>query len=177
MYQQAPFSSDCRCPTWKAPTARLTNGQNSVLSHDGRSGTRDLRLLLRSPAISLGVTILGEICACVTVSNPTIEAVTFRLRGWGVPGVFFSPAFTRLGHECQDLWSPWDGMHVCTDYTSVYTLIRKSFGGMGSLPMLTPGEKKIPSTGQTHDAASRKKSEPNTLPTSYFGPSARDEKR
>ena len=39
-------------------------------------------LLLRSPAISLGFTILGEIFAYVTVFNPTIEVVTFRLRGW-----------------------------------------------------------------------------------------------
>ena len=29
--------------------------------------------------------------------------------------VFLVPAFTRLGHECQDLLSPCDGMHVCTD--------------------------------------------------------------
>ena len=28
---------------------------------------------------------------------------------------FCLPAFTRLGHECQDLLSPCDGMHVCTD--------------------------------------------------------------
>ena len=46
-------------------------------------------------------------------------------------GVFLLPAFTRLGHECQDLLSPCDGMHVCTDYTSVYTLIRKSWGFFG----------------------------------------------
>ena len=30
------------------------------------------------PAISLGFTILGEIFACVTLFNPTIEVVTFR---------------------------------------------------------------------------------------------------
>ena len=55
--------------------------------------------------------------------------------------VFLLPAFTRLGHECQDLLSPREGMHVCTDKTSVYTLIRKSFGGMESEPMLTPKDK------------------------------------
>ena len=27
--------------------------------------------------------------------------------------------FTHLGHECRDLLSPCDGMHLCTDYTSV----------------------------------------------------------
>ena len=50
------------------------------------------------------------------------------------------PAFTRLGHECQDLLSPRDRMHVCTDCTSVYTLIRKRFWGMESEPMLAPRE-------------------------------------
>ena len=30
-------------------------------------------------------------------------------------GVFLLPAFTRLGHERQDLLSPCDEMHVCTD--------------------------------------------------------------
>ena len=47
--------------------------------------------------------------------NPTIKVVAFRLRGWCVLGVFLLPAFTRLGHERQDLLSPCDEMHVCTD--------------------------------------------------------------
>ena len=47
--------------------------------------------------------------------NPTIQAVTFRLRGWCMLGVFLLPAFTRLRHEYQDLLSPCDRMHVCTD--------------------------------------------------------------
>ena len=34
---------------------------------------------------------------------------------WCMLGVFLLLAFTRLGHECQDLLSPCDGMHVCTD--------------------------------------------------------------
>ena len=50
-----------------------------------------------------------------TFFNPTIKVVTFRLRGWCVLGVFLLPAFTRLGHERQDLLSPCDEMHVCTD--------------------------------------------------------------
>ena len=54
--------------------------------------------------------------------------------------VFLLLVFTCLGHECQDILSPWDGMHVSRDYTSVYTLIRKSFGGMESEPMLIQGE-------------------------------------
>ena len=76
-----------------------------------------LLLLLRSPAISLGFTILDEMFACVTFFffNPTIEVVTFCLRGWCMLGVVLLLAFTRLGHECQDILSLCDGMHVCTD--------------------------------------------------------------
>ena len=75
-----------------------------------------LLLLLRSPAISLGFIILGEIFAFVTVFfNPAIEVVTFRLRGWYMLGVSLLPAFTRLGHEYQDLLSPCDGRHESTD--------------------------------------------------------------
>ena len=60
----------------------------------------------------------GEIFAYVTVFffyNPTIKVVPFRLRGWFVLGVYLLPAFTRLGHERQDLLSPCDEMHVSTD--------------------------------------------------------------
>ena len=53
-------------------------------------------------------------------------------------GEFLLPAFTCLGHECQDLWSPCDGTHMCTDLTLAYTLIRQSFWGTESEPMLTP---------------------------------------
>ena len=91
--------------------------------------------------------------------NPTIEVVTFHLHGWCMLGVFLLPAFTRLWHECQDLLSPCDGMHVCTDYTSVYTLIQKSFGNGVRTHVISKG--KIPSTGgseqhRTCDAASRR---------------------
>ena len=63
------------------------------------------------------------VCVCVCVCfiflniffNLTIDLITFRLRGWCLLGVFLLPAFTRLGHECQDLLSPCYGMHVCTD--------------------------------------------------------------
>ena len=92
------------------------------------------------PAISLGFTILGEIFAYVTVclfvcflSNHRCSHI--RLRGWCMLGVFL------LGHECQGLLSPSDGIHVCRAYTSFYTLIRKSFEGMESGPMLTPRDK------------------------------------
>ena len=63
-----------------------------------------------------GSPLLGEIFAYVTVFfNPTVKVVTFRLRGWCVLGVFLLPAFIHLGHERQDLLSPCDEMHVCTD--------------------------------------------------------------
>ena len=75
-----------------------------------------LLLLLLRPQVSLGFTILGEILASVTIFfGPTIEVVTFFLRGWCMLGVFVLPAFSHLGHESQDLWSPCDGMHVYTD--------------------------------------------------------------
>ena len=75
-----------------------------------------LLLILRFPARSLGLTILGEIFAYVTVFfNTTIEVVTFHLRGWCILGVFLLWAFTHLGHKCQDLLSPCNGMQVCTD--------------------------------------------------------------
>ena len=61
---------------------------------------------------------------CVTICNPTIEVVTFHLHGWHMLGMFLLPAFTHMfllpavtrpGHECQDLLSLCDGMHVYTD--------------------------------------------------------------
>ena len=60
--------------------------------------------------------------------------------------------------------SPCDGMHVCTDKTSVYTLVRKSFGGLESEPMLTPNSlcrKKFSlEEDRTHDAASSRTASP-----------------
>ena len=61
----------------------------------------------------------------------SIQVVTFRLRGKCMVGVFLLPVFSQLGYDRRDLCSPSNGMHVCTDETSVYTLIRKSFGGNG----------------------------------------------
>ena len=56
-----------------------------------------------------------DFCICDRFFNPTIDTATFHLHGWCMLGVFLLPAFTRLGHECQDILSPCDGMHVCTD--------------------------------------------------------------
>ena len=74
-----------------------------------------LLLLLCSSARSVGFTTLSENFAYAAVFNPTIEVVTFRLRGWCMLGVFSLPVFTHLGYERQDLLSPCDAMHVCTD--------------------------------------------------------------
>ena len=99
------------------------------------------------PAIPLGFISLGEILMCVTVFNPTIEVVTFRHRGSCVLGVFLLPAFTRLGNECQNLLSPCDRMHVCRDWTSVYSLIRKSSFLRNVVGTYVNSKGKITSTG------------------------------
>ena len=65
------------------------------------------------------------------------------------------PAFTRLKHECQDLLSPSDGTHVCTDWTSVYTH-PKEFRGMESELMLT-------SRGKSPLPEAQRRVEPATL--------------
>ena len=55
-------------------------------------------------------------------------------------GVFFLPAFTCLGHECQDLLSPCDGMHVCTNSLCSHP---KEFQRVESEAMLTTREKSL----------------------------------
>ena len=117
----------------------------------------------------------------MTVFNPTIEAVTFHFRGCCMLGMFLLTAFTRLGHECQDLLSPCDGMHVCTHQTSVYTLIRKSFRGMELELMLAPREKSpLPEKSssekdRTHDAASRRTASPTLYQLNSSGPRSENE--
>ena len=59
--------------------------------------------------------------------NPTIEVVTFCLHGWCMLCEFLLPAFTRLGHECQDLLSLRNGMHVYRLDLGLYSH-PKSFG-------------------------------------------------
>ena len=93
------------------------------------------------PSYISGVHHFGWAFADVTIFfNPTIEVVTFRHHGCCMLTVFLLPAFTCLGHECQDLLSLCDRMHACTDKTFVYNLIRNSFWGMESEPMLTQTE-------------------------------------
>ena len=118
------------------------------------------------PAISLGFTILGEISTYVTYFvclfcfvlffNPTMEVDTFRLGRWYMLDVFLLPAFTRLGHECQDLLSPSEGMYVCTDYASGYALIQKSFREWSQ----NPREKSPLREARTRNASSRRTASP-----------------
>ena len=128
---------------------------------------------LRSPAISLGFTTFGrDFCVCDHFFNPTIKVVTFRLHGWCVLGVFLLPAFTRLGHERQDLLSPYDGMHVCTTRPQFVLSSEGVFGGMEFEPMLTPREKSplpkmSPDEARTRDTVD---SEPKHYQLSYSGP-------
>ena len=60
--------------------------------HIGMNG-RDRGSPSAFPAIYLGFTSFGEIFAYVTVFHPTIEVVTFRLRGRCMLGVYLLPAF------------------------------------------------------------------------------------
>ena len=96
---------------------------NQLAHHSGRS----LRFFFCIPSYISGVHHFGGDFLHVTIFNPTIEVVTFYLQGRCMLVVFLLPAFIRLGHGCQDLLSPCDGINVCTDLTSVYTLIQKSF--------------------------------------------------
>ena len=71
--------------------------------------------------------------------------------------------------------SPYSGMHVCTDSTSVVTLIRKSFGRMehvnfkGKIP--STGKKFSPEEDRTHDAASSRTVSPTLYQRAIPAPS------
>ena len=139
-------------------------------------------------AKSLDFTTLGEIFAyktlggrvgwffvCLGFFYPTIKVATFHLPGWCVLGVFLLGAFTCLGNECQDLLSPCDGIHGHTDWTSVYTLIQKSFfREWNQKPCQLQGEN-IPSTRRPRGGLNpwhgiTQDGKPNTLPTELFWP-------
>ena len=67
------------------------------------------------PSYISGVHNFGwDFYICGPFFNPTIEVVTFHLHGWCMLRVFLLPAFTHLGHECQDLLSLWwnASMHI-----------------------------------------------------------------
>ena len=86
-------------------------------------------------------------------------------------GEFLLPAFTRLGHECQDLLSLCDGMHVHRLDLGLYSHPKEFFSGMESEPILTPREKSrlnekfSAEEDRTRDAASSR----TASPTHYQG--------
>ena len=91
---------------------------------DSRRGGTQLSVSSKVGGLEKGHPLNFEgVCLCDHLLNSTTEVVTFHLRGWCMLGVFLLRAFIHLGHECQDLLSLYEGMHVCTDMTLVYTLI------------------------------------------------------
>ena len=85
----------------------------------------------------------GDCYVCDRFLNPTMEVVIVPFCGWCMLDVYLLLAFTCPGHECQEFLRLCDVMHVCTDKTSVYTLIRKSFGETEIEAMLTPRGKSL----------------------------------
>ena len=85
----------------------------------------------------------GDFYVCDRFFNPTMEVVIIPFRGWCMLDVYLLLAFTCPGHECQDFLRLCDVMHVCTDKTSVYTLIQKSFRETEIETMLTPRGKSL----------------------------------
>ena len=75
--------------------------------------------------IYLGFTILGEIFVYDHfLIQP--EVVAFCLHGWCILGVFLSPAFTCLGHECRDLFDsvPWNA-YMCRLDLGLYSHLKE----------------------------------------------------
>ena len=105
-----------------------------------------LPLLLHSQLYLWGSPVLVRFSRTWSFFNPTIEVVAFHLCGWCMLGVFLLPAFTRLGHECQDLLSPCDGRNACVHRLDLCLYSHpKEFGETQSEPMLTPrGKSPLP---------------------------------
>ena len=78
-------------------------------------------------------------------------------------------AFTRLGCGFHDLLHPCDGMHVCTDQTSVYTLIQK-FRGNGVRTHVTSKGKNPLYRRLRGGSTSRRAASPTHFRLSYSGP-------
>ena len=102
--------------------------------------------------------------------NPTIEVVTFHLRGWRVLGMVLLPAFIRLGHECQDLSN-----QRCTAWVHRLDLrlhshlkefkgseVRTHVNSKGTIPSTGGSEK-----GWKCEAASRRTANPTHHQPSY----------
>ena len=88
-------------------------------------------------------------------------------------GVFLLPAFTRLGHECQDLLSSCDEMHVHRLDLGLHSHPREILGN--GVRTYVNSMRKIPSTrgsekSRSIDAASRRTASPTHYQLSYSGP-------
>ena len=99
--------------------------------------------------------------------------VTFRLCGWCMLVVFLLPAFTSLGHECQDLLSLCDGMHVWHRLDlGLYSHpeeflgngVRTHVNSKGKIPL----PEKLLRGGWNPQHCFKQDSQPNTLPTELF---------
>ena len=127
--------------------------------------------LLRSKLYLLGVPFFMRFLRIWPFFSQTIEVVC--LHRWCMLGVILWLAFTRLGHECQDLLSPvWWNASVQRLDLSLYSH-PKSFGEMG-VRIHAKSKGKIPSArgseeGWTCDAASRRTVSP-TLYRQLFEP-------
>ena len=131
--------------------------------------------LLCSPAVSLGFTHLREIFffffffAYVTVFNPTIEVVTFRLRGLFILGVFcvflvvagiHPPRTWMLGYFEYVRWN------ACVHRLDLGLYSHPKDFFAGNIPSM---EKNLPRGVLNPWRCTKQDSEPNTLPTSYSG--------
>ena len=100
-------------------------------------------------------------------SNHRDRVVSFRLRGWCMLGVLLLPVFIHLGHECLDLLSPCDGVHVCTRFIlsseRVENGVRTHVNSKGKNPLYRK-------EGGTRDTASRWTASPTYYRLSYSGP-------
>ena len=68
------------------------------------------------PSFITGFTILDEVFAYVTFFFFLFHQGSHIPSSWMVhAGCVLLLAFTHVGHECLDLLSPGNGMHVCTD--------------------------------------------------------------
>ena len=88
--------------------------------------------------------------------NPTTVQFTFRLRGWCMLGVFLLPPFTRIRHECQDLW-----VHACVHRLDLVLYTHPKEFLRNGVRTHVNSKEKIPSTGDSekgriHDAASHR---------------------
>ena len=97
--------------------------------------------------------------------NQAIQVATFCLCGWCMLGVFLLPALICLGHECQDLLSPCDGMHVCTLDLCLYSRLKELWGNgvrtyVNSKGKIPSPEKLSSEKDRTHHAASSRTASP-----------------